>query len=696
QSAELEFQCDNYLDVYLNGKYIPSMQTEDGWYLTGVVDVTEYVVSGVNRIGIRAYGTDEPMKYISGIRGCIKLTYTDGTTENIDTSSGFSSYLVCGFWAGTEPDGWETSDNAGTLITTKYYQTHPRLTRKSGYFRKEFTTEKTVESATLYGASRGLYVPYINGKRVTEARFIPGSMEKLSEYQVFDVTSFINEGENVLACLTGNGWYNCASWGELYGNTPGLMMQLEITYTDGSSEKIVTDSSWLVTASPMIENDIQYGERYDARMEIPGWNDVGTPSGEWVYAEKSADSTKSFSQQTYPAVKVQKEIRANRMGILPDGESRFYDFGYNTTGRAKIVLKNTVPGEMIVIRYCETFTKDMKPNLPLYSDCYFPNDSSDDGKALYFARNIDVYICKGAPEEVYIPEFAFTGFRYVYIYGYSGEYELGTARKMEMNTDLEETGDIVTSHEGITKIWDAVKRSWRSNAFTGPMDCPTREKNFWNGDIQAFASTASWYMDTNTFLSRWSEAGRKMQLNVYGWEDEEYILPLIMYRYYGNTDVIETKYPVVQALITKRKGQLADGQLLPTDHAQYSDHNAIQKVPEDFFAAVYYVYMYKGAAEMAQILGKTSDYNTYMSEFETLRDVFNEKYYLDGEYDYSPRMQAGIILPMAFGIADEENLQGLAANYNDYVLNSDYHLTTGFMSAEFALGILCEYGYADT
>lgn len=694
--AEMEFQCDNALDIYINGHEYTADTDENGWHVTGVVDITEHVKSGWNKIALRSYGTDKPMTFTAGIRGCIKLTYADGSTENVDTTTGFKSYMVCGFWEGTEPDGWETSDAPGSLSTTIVLSEHSRLLRKSGYFRKAFTLDKDVESATLYATANGLYVPYINGKRATEARFIPGSMQKISEYQVFDVTEFVASGDNVLAAVTGNGWYNCESWGVLYSKTPQLMMQLEIKYTDGSTEKVVTDASWLATASPLVENDIQYGERYDARMEIDGWNDVGTPSGTWVNATATSGSSKTFSQQTYPAVMVQEEIRAESMGLMPDGETYYYDFGWNTTGRAKIVLKNTTPGEQIIIRYCETFSKDMEPNLPLYSDCYFPDDSKDTGKAPYFARNIDVYICKGAAEEVYVPEFAYTGFRYVYISGYSGEYQLGTVRKIEMNTDLEEVGDIETSHEGIAMAWDAVKRSWRTNVFTGPMDCPTREKNFWNGDIQCFANTACWYTDNNAFLERWTESGRKMQNDVYGWEDEEYILPLILYKYYGNTDVIKSKYPVVQALIAKRKGQLPSGQLLPTDHAPYSDHSGIAKVPQDFFAAAYYTYMYKCAAEMADILGKTADKQAYLEEFETLRAAFNEKYYLADENDYSPHMQGGIIFPIAFGIADEENLAALAANYNSYVVENNYHLTCGFMSAEFALRILCEYGYADT
>ena len=587
-----------------------------------------------------------------------------------------------------------TFNNSRGIHYNKY---HPSALRRGAYFRTTFDSSKTVESATLYSGAKGLYVPYINGMRVTDARFIPGSMDGLTEYQVFDVTKLIKNGTNVIAAETGNGWFNCSSWGSLGIGQPAVMMQLEIKYADGTTETVKTDETWLTTVSPRTEDDIQFGERYDARLEIDGWNSSAEPDGTWVNAEALDRTLKPFANQTYPAVRIQNEARAVSIGTLADGTT-YYDFKYNSTGRAKIVLKNTKPGEMVIIRYCEIIDNVIDNGVPYvgtYGDVYFEQDTKTDGKSCYGARNIDVYICKGAQEEVYIPEFAYTGFRYIYISGYSGEYDFSTVRKLEMNSDLEKTGDIVTSHAGITKIWDAVKRSWRSNIFTGPMDCPTREKNFWNGDIQVFATTASWYNDTEAILSRWTEAGRKMELGVYGWEDEEYILPLILYRFYGNKEVIETKYPVVQALITKRKGGMASGSL-PSTEARYGDHQAIKPVDKKFFTDAYYTYMFKSAAEMAEILGKTEDAAKYNAEFEACRAAFNTKYYLPAENDYTPKVQGGLVFPIAFGIADEAVIPALAETLNNYVIADGYHLTTGFMGNEFNLGILCDYGYGET
>ena len=694
-NAVLELQCDSHLDFYINGNMYSTVK--DGlWNIIDCADITQHILNGNNKMAVRMYLSEDPETFLVAFRGVIVLTCSDGTTETVSFGAkDWNSGATTGFWGNNETSEWYTKDlsdfpNARGRNYNKY---HPRALRKGCYFRTNFESSKTVQKATLYSGANGLYVPYLNGERVTDNRFIPGSMDGLTEYQVFDVTSLINEGTNVIAAETGNGWYNCVSWGTLGIGIPAVMMQLEIEYTDGTKETVKTDSSWIVTVSPRLEDDIQFGERYDARLETEGWNSDEKPQGAWVNAQVISRTLKPFANQTYPAVRIQKEVKAVSMGTINDGAT-YYDFGFNSSGRAKITLKNTKPGEMIIIRYCEIIDSGV-PYVGTYGDVYFEKDTKPDGKSPYGARNMDVYICKGAKEEVYMPEFAFTGFRYVYIYGYSGEYDLSTVRKIEMNSDLEQTGDVVTSHEGIAKIWDAVKRSWRSNIFTGPMDCPTREKNFWNGDIQVFAKTASWYNDTEAILSRWTEAGRKVEKNVYGWEDEEYILPLILYNYYGNKEIVEIKYPVVQALIEKRSANLASGEI-PETRSPYSDHQAIEKVPEDFFVGAYYCYMYKSAAQMAQILGYDEDAQSYMEEFEKCRNTFNIKYYLPEENDYSPKMQGGLVFPIAFGIADEGNCAALAEKLNDYVIKADYHLTTGFMGNEYNLGILCDYGYGET
>ena len=204
-------------------------------------------------------------------------------------------------------------------------------------------------------------------------------------------------------------------------------------------------------------------------------------------------------------------------------------------------------------------------------------------------------------------------------------------------------------------------------------------------------------MDNENFLGRWSEAGTKLQYDVYGWEDEEYILPLILYKYYGNKDIIESKYPIVQALVNKREGQIKSGQIFPDAslYSPYNDHMSTVKVSVDFYAAAFFCYMYKSAAEMATILGKTDDAEEYMAKFEELRAEFNDLYYEPENHDYNQHCQGGVVIPMAFGLCDESEREALAETLHNYVVAADYHQNSGFTSAEHLYGLLTDYGYGE-
>ncbi len=702
--AELEFQSDNPFDFFVNGNVLSESENDDGWHLTGVVDITHFMTQGKNHFSLRGFTSDDPLRSVSALRGGIKITYTDGTTEEILTGGTWRFFNNNNWWSGVEPDGWITADVPQNYSYMIEMPLHPRELRHSLYFRKDFVTGTGIKKATLYTTGKGEYVPYLNGVRVTNGRFLSGYMPAFTEYQIFDVTDMLSSNsDNVIASYTGNGRYNSTSWGSLRYNKNAILMQLEIEYEDGTTQKILTDNTWCVTASPLIDNDIQFGERYDARLEIEGWNAVGTPSGSWVNAiEFTPSDLKPYASQTYAPVKIRNEHTAVNIGNTNDGQV-LYDFGTNSSGRAKITLKNTKPGEVVIIRYCEVIDPNTNtPAIGLYSDVFFPDDNKQDGRSPYGARNIDVYICKGADEEIYMPEFAYTGFRYVYISGYTGEYGYDTVRKVEMNTELREIGDITTSNSEISMIWDAVKRSYLSNSFSGPTDCPTREKNFWNGDIADFVATACWYTDSNSYLARWTEAGYKaMGLNIYGWEDEEYILPLTLYKYYGNREILEIKYPTIKALIQRREEEDMSKDGLPSGtyskgYSPYNDHSSVQNVPADFFSAAYFCRMYRDCAEIAEILGYTEDAAQYSAKFEVARQAFNTKYYVPEEKTYTPRVQGAIIIPVAFGIPTDDMKQGLIDTLNSYVVQKDYHLTCGFSSMEYSLGLLCDGGYVDT
>ena len=682
--ARLEFIYDHKFDLYLNGEEFTS-EKYGNMYRIISYDAAQFLNTDINRIALRLYQTNSYLSFSSAVRGGIRVT-GEGKELTVVTDSSFKAWLVCGFYEQNEPEGWYLMDELNDLIWLGCNKLHPKYLRRSCIFKKNFVCNKEIKNATLFATADGLYEPMINGRVFDAARFLPGSKDKVKEYQAFDVTGELKLGENELCFTLGNGWLNSQSWGWLFDKKPALLAELIIEYYDGSTEIVKSDESFTVYRSPLLENDLQFGERYDARLEeLPK-----------VCATAAACEKKvTLVPQDYPPIRVTKLEKCRKLSLLSEGVY-LYDFGTNGAGRVKLTLKNTKRGEVIRIRYAEFIKKDGRPHLGPYQETYFQDDTKEGGVAEYAAKNLDVYICRGDAEETYIPRFTFTGFRFIYIEGYSGEYTQDTVERAIMHNDLAEIGDIDTDNEDIAVIWDTIKRTYRSNIFTGPIDCPTREKNFWNGDTQAFSTTACWYMDNKDFLSSWSHTGRKLEYGIYGYEDEEFILPLVLYKFYGDPDVIRAKYPIVNALIEKRVATIAEGEIFPDKkYAKYCDWKSIINISPDFHTAMYYTYMYRCAAHMAKILGIHDDETQYIETFKSLKAEFNRRYYLDGEKRYVEESQSGQVLPIALGLAPENDIPEIVKALHGYVLDADYHMTTGFMGSEHILGILSDYGYED-
>ena len=92
-------------------------------------------------------------------------------------------------------------------------------------------------------------------------------------YNTYDVTDLLQEGDNALGVILGNGRYFWVRGSGMEGfGLPRLLAQLEIEYTDGSKKIIASDETWKVTSKgPIVANNEFDGEEYDMKKELPGW-----------------------------------------------------------------------------------------------------------------------------------------------------------------------------------------------------------------------------------------------------------------------------------------------------------------------------------------------------------------------------------------------------------------------------------------
>ena len=155
------------------------------------------------------------------------------------------------------------------------------------YLRKTFATAETVTNATVYVTALGAYELHLNGQKVGNDVLTPGwtQFTKRVYYQTYNVTGMVQTGSNTISAILGDGWYASvlAFKGQRlnHGGTPRFMAQLVLNFSDGSTQTIVTDSSWKASYGPIQFGDLLMGSGYDARLELPGWDTTNFNDSAW-------------------------------------------------------------------------------------------------------------------------------------------------------------------------------------------------------------------------------------------------------------------------------------------------------------------------------------------------------------------------------------------------------------------------------
>lgn len=268
-----------------------------------------------------------------------------------------------------------------------------RLFPAARYYRKEFEADTAIKRATLYATALGNYEVQLNGKYITDARFLPGwtDYKKRVYYNTFDVTSILQEGANAIGVIVSDGWYSgyiglgpfsghgpYRSGRYFYGKTPAVMMQLEIEYEEGEKTIIATDSSWIVGTGAYTRADMLMGEDYDARLEPDGWLEPGFQAEEWAQAvpaeengslvvpyqdhggEKSVDLAfrEPLRIQAYPMepVRPTRELIAVEIVEREPG-TYIVNFGQNFAGVVRLYVEGEA-GRRIRLRHGEMLHQD--------------------------------------------------------------------------------------------------------------------------------------------------------------------------------------------------------------------------------------------------------------------------------------------------------------------------------------------------
>lgn len=202
--------------------------------------------------------------------------------------------------------------------------------RRPPLVRTSFRLRDTVSSARLYVSAHGLQETEINGRRVGREAFSPGWTvygERL-RYYTYDVTDFLDQGENAIGAWLADGWYRGrigfnGGYRNLYGRDISYLAQLEVVYADGSSEIIASDSSWAAGFGPILVSGLYDGEHFDARQHSTGWSTAGFCDDSWSPVAIAERDPATLVAPDGPPVRCTEELLP--VSVEAKGNGRFLD-----------------------------------------------------------------------------------------------------------------------------------------------------------------------------------------------------------------------------------------------------------------------------------------------------------------------------------------------------------------------------------
>jgi alpha-L-rhamnosidase len=621
----------------------------------------------------------------------VKVNTNKGETKYSDECNWQMSMLSDEKWA-AQWIGGSFSDDLLDLYT--------KLNAR--YLRKDFTVNKKVASATMYVCGLGVNKTYVNGSQLGgetlpdgrgEQMLMPtlSGYDKSVYYNTFDVTSFLKKGENTIGVILGNGRFvslrynpdkkpgfvNVANYGY-----PQLLLQLDVTYMDGTISRVVSDPSWMITNhGPIRENNEYDGEGYDARLEMDGWNKAGfVTDAKWKQVEKVEAPKGVLKAQPNPNMKIMDIVNPIKINdISPNGATEktyVLDMGQNMVG--VLELKNIVgqqPGDSIKMHFTELLKDD--------GTIYYDN--------LRSAKCTDVYVCDGRKIESWKPSFLYHGFRFVEIKGLRNKPELNNFVGKVFYDAMASTATLETSNDIINGVFKNAFWGVRGNYHGMPTDCPQRDERMgWLGDHVTGCYGESYLFDNHALYSKWMydiedaqrPTGSVPDLVPVYWSNYSNNLtwpavfltgPDMIYRQYGDPQPIIDYYPAMKKWLTFMKERYCKEGIIYKD--TYGDWCMPPESPKlihskdpsritkgAVMSTSFYYYLCGLMSEFAPVAGHPEDVDYYKNEQAVTKDAFNKKFYNAEKGYYDNNTVTANILPLSFGMVPEGEKARVFAN----------------------------------
>lgn len=573
------------------------------------------------------------------------------------------------------------------------------------YLRKAFSLPNKPKKAEISVCGLGFYRLWLNGKEITKGMLAPyiSNPDDILYYDVYDVSSLLDKGKNAVAILLGNGFLNNPG-GDIWDfdkaafrSAPKTALALE---ADGKL-LFEADETFRTADSPIFFDDYRAGERYDARREIPGWNEVGFDDSAWDFALPAKTPSGEARAPICEPVRAVRELAPR--AFEKRGNGWLYSFPENNAGVCRLKIRGN-PGQKLVLTYGEIASE----NGVDIENILFENSVRE-----YMHK--DVYICRGG-EESYTPSFVYHGFQYVYIEGLEeGQAQQDTLTYLVMHSDLKSAGAFSCSDEILNRLQENTRRSDLANFYYFPTDCPHREKNGWTGDAALSAEQLMLNFHAENSLREWLNNLRAAQKesgelpgivptagwgfkwgNGPAWDTVIVQLPYYIYKYTGDLTAVKENFPAVCRYLGYAKGKLNESGLLAYglgDWCPVGDENLELTKLEITDTLTILDFCYKGSV-LAELLREGEKKAEFDAFYNLLKVNFRKKYIRNGEIAAPYATQTSVAMALYYRAFAETERETAAEQLLGLIREKGDRFDTGVLGARVLFRVLSDLGHA--
>jgi alpha-L-rhamnosidase len=491
-------------------------------------------------------------------------------------------------------------------------------------FRKRVTLGSAPASAIAQLAVDSKYWLWVNGQLVVfEGGLKRGPNRTDTYYDEIDLKPFLTSGDNTIAVLV---WF----WGKTEGfshqnsGKGGLLFQADI---DGT--RVVSDATWRVRVHPgylaqtapapnyrLHESNVQF----DASRDLTGWTLPSYVDTEWAAATvKGRPPAAPWSRLWKRPIPQWRDsglkdyVNAAQLPTMGTGGVIRAQLPYNA--HVTPYLKVTAPAGAVIRMQTDTHGEG-----PSVRAEYTTREGEQEYESLGWMS--------GQTLEYTIPS----------------NVRIQALRYRETGFNSEVAGSFRSNDTALNTLWTKALRTLYVNMRDTYMDCPTRERAQWWGDVVIEIGQTFYALDRRADL-----LSRKAIVDLVGWQRQDGTLyspipgswnqelPQQMlasvgregfwnyYMHTGDDAAIRAVYPTVKRYLARWQ-RSSDG-LVQHRAGEWDWGDWGNNVDMAVLENVWYYLALDGAARMADLVGQAADATSHRARMTELKAAFVQRFW---------------------------------------------------------------------